>query len=151
MTSPSQDSSPSYQPGLQAPTKQVRTLQIIAIISLLGLIILGLIWELWLAPLKPGGSFLAIKVLPLCIPLAGLLKNRMYTFRWVSLLVWLYFIEGTVRGYSDPFPSRYFAWIETALCLILFTACAVYVRIRLRNGKLLAAEQAKQEQAPLST
>lgn len=151
MTSPSQDSSPSYQPGLQAPTKQVRTLQIIAIISLLGLIILGLIWELWLAPLKPGGSFLAIKVLPLCIPLAGLLKNRMYTFRWVSLLVWLYFIEGTVRGYSDPFPSRYFAWIETALCLILFTACAAYVRIRLRNGKLLAAEQAKQEQAPLST
>jgi uncharacterized membrane protein len=140
MTTPSLDSSPSYQPSQQAPTQQVRTLQLIAIFSLLGLIILGLIWELWLAPLKPGGSLLAIKVLPLCIPLAGLLKNRMYTFRWVSLLVWLYFIEGTVRGYSDPFPSRYFAWIEIALCLILFTACAVYVRIRLRNGKLLAAQ-----------
>lgn len=141
MTTPSLDSSSSYQPSQQAPTPQVRTLQLIAIISLLGLIILGLIWELWLAPLKPGGSLLAIKVLPLCLPLAGLLKNRMYTFRWVSLLVWLYFIEGTVRGYSDPFPSRYFAWIETALCLILFTACAVYVRIRLRNGRLLAAQQ----------
>lgn len=140
MTTPSLDSSASYQPSQQAPTQQVRSLQLIAIISLLGLIILGLIWELWLAPLKPGGSLLAIKVLPLCLPLAGLLKNRMYTFRWVSLLVWLYFIEGTVRGYSDPFPSRYFAWIETALCLILFTACAIYVRIRLRNGKLLATQ-----------
>lgn len=151
MTTPSLDSSPSYQPSQQAPTQQVRSLQLIAIISLLGLIILGLIWELWLAPLKPGGSLLAIKVLPLCLPLAGLLKNRMYTFRWVSLLVWLYFIEGTVRGYSDPFPSRYFAWIETALCLILFTACAVYVRIRLRNGKLLAAQAISSANAETAT
>ena len=77
--------------------------------SLLGLILLGLAWELWLAPLRPGGSWLALKVLPLCLPLAGLLKNRMYTYRWVSLLVWLYFIEGVVRAVGDRAPSAYFA------------------------------------------
>ena len=65
------------------------------------LIVLGLAWELWLAPLRPGGSWLVVKVLPLCLPLAGLLRNRMYTYRWVSLMVWIYFIEGAVRAYSD--------------------------------------------------
>ena len=31
----------------------------------------------------------------------GLLRNRMYTYRWLSLLVWLYFTEGVVRAASD--------------------------------------------------
>ena len=53
----------------------------LAVGSLLGLIVLGLAWEIWLAPLREGGSWWAIKVLPLCIPVAGLLKNRMYTYR----------------------------------------------------------------------
>ena len=61
----------------------------LAVVSLLGLIVLSLVWELWAAPLRPGGSLLALKALPLCVPLAGLLKNRMYTYRWVSLMVWL--------------------------------------------------------------
>jgi len=51
----------------------------LAVGSLLGLIVLSLVWELWAAPLRPGGSLLALKALPLCVPLAGLLKNRMYT------------------------------------------------------------------------
>jgi hypothetical protein len=71
----------------------------------LGLIVLGLAWELWLAPLRPGGSWWALKVLPLCIPLAGLLRRRMYTYRWVSLLVWPYFVEGVVRATSDRGPG----------------------------------------------
>ena len=75
--------------------------RVVAVGSLLGLIALGLAWELWLAPLHPGGSWLVLKVLPLCLPLAGLLRNRMYTYRWVSLLVWIYFTEGVVRAYSD--------------------------------------------------
>ena len=68
---------------------------------LIALIVLNLGWELWWAPLRPGGSWWALKVLPLCLPLAGLLKNRMYTYRWLSLMIWLYFIEGSVRATSD--------------------------------------------------
>ena len=105
----------------------------LAVGSLLGLIVLGLAWELFLAPLRPNGSWLALKVLPLCIPLAGLLKNRMYTYRWVTLLVWLYFTEGAVRAYSDRPPSNYLAMIEVALCLLLFVACALHVRLRLKS------------------
>ena len=110
----------------------------LAVGSLLGLIILGLAWELVLAPLRPGGSWLAIKVLPLCLPLAGLLKNRMYTYRWVSLLVWLYFTEGVVRAWSDKAPGNYLGMLETALCLLLFVACALLVRLRLRAAAALA-------------
>jgi uncharacterized membrane protein len=110
----------------------------LAVGSLLGLIILGLAWELVLAPLRPGGSWLAIKVLPLCLPLAGLLKNRMYTYRWVSLLVWLYFTEGVVRAWSDKAPGNYLGMLETALCLLLFVACALHVRLRLRAAAALA-------------
>src|SRR6218665_732257 len=66
--------------------------------SLLALSALCLAWELVLAPLGPGGSWLALKALAVCPPLAGLLKNRMYTYRWVSLVIWLYFTEGVGRG-----------------------------------------------------
>ena len=106
-----------------------------AVGSLLAMIALGLAWELFLAPIRPGGSWLALKVLPLCIPLAGLLKNRMYTYRWVSLVVWLYFTEGVVRAWGDKAPGTYLALLEVALCLILFTACTLHVRLRQRYAK----------------
>jgi uncharacterized membrane protein len=102
----------------------------LAVASVLGLIVLGLAWELWLAPLRPGGTLLALKVLPLCIPVAGLLKRRMYTYRWVSLLLWVYFMEGVVRIGEGVPPA-----LEIALSLSLFVACALHVRLRLRNPK----------------
>lgn len=115
--------------------RHVQLTRILAVGSLLGLIVLGLVWELWLAPLRPGGSLLALKVLPLCLPLAGLLKNRMFTYRWVSLFVWLYFIEGVVRAWGDKAPGNYLAMVEVVLCVILFTACALHVRQRLMAAK----------------
>jgi uncharacterized membrane protein len=119
------------------PPASVAASRWLAVGSLVGLIVLGLAWELWLAPLRPGGSWLALKVLPLVLPLAGLLKNRMYTYRWVSLLVWLYFTEGVVRAWSDfGGTSRALALLQVALCLSLFSACAWHVRLRLRNAAL---------------
>jgi uncharacterized membrane protein len=115
-------------------TSQIDLTRRLALASLLGLIVLGLAWEMWLAPIRPGGSLLALKVLPLCIPLAGILKNRMYTYRWLSLLVWLYFTEGVVRAWSDRAPGNYLGLIEVFLCLTLFAACAFHVRVRLKNA-----------------
>ena len=107
----------------------------LAVGSLLGMIVLGLAWELWLAPLRPGGSWWALKVLPLCLPLAGLLKNRMYTYRWVSLVVWLYFTESAVRLWSDTWPSNALAATQGLLCLALFVACGLHVRYRFRAAR----------------
>ncbi len=124
--------------AMHTPDKAVGLTRILAVVSLLGLIVLGLTWELWLAPIRPGGSWLALKVLPLCIPLAGLLKNRMYTYRWVSLLVWVYFIEGVVRAWGDRPPGSWLALLQVMLCLSLFAACALHVRLRLRNARQIA-------------
>ena len=135
----------SIMPSMPALTSQalwhVRLSRALAVSSLIGLILLSLLWELWLAPLRPGGSWLVLKALPLCIPLAGLLKNRMYTYRWVSLVVWLYFAEGVIRLQGDSWPSNACAAVEIVLCLMLFTATALHVRWRLRDAALAAAQE----------
>lgn len=121
------------------PGSNVAATRWLAVGSLLGLIVLSVTWELWLAPLRPGGSWMVLKALPLCLPLVGLLKHRMYTYRWVSLVVWLYFTEGVVRAWSDKAPSNYLAMVEIALCLLLFVACALHVRWRQKAAKTTAA------------
>ena len=120
-----------------APPSSVAWTRAVAVASLLALIVLGLAWELWLAP--TGRGTLALKVLPLAIPLAGLLKRRMYTYRWVSLMVWLYFIEGVVRATSERGLSAWLAVVEVLLCLLLFVACAAHVRWRLRGAAAVPA------------
>ena len=114
----------------------------LAVASVLGLVVLGLAWELWLAPLRPGGSWWAIKVLPLALALPGLLKHRMYTHRWVSLAVWLYFTEACVRGWSDAWPSNALAMAQGALCLVLFVACGLHVRTRFKAVREASAREA---------
>ncbi|MDZ7591440.1 MAG: DUF2069 domain-containing protein [Rubrivivax sp.] len=119
------------------PDSMVLAARATALAGLLGLIVLGLAWELWLAP--TGSGTLAIKVLPLALCVLGLLRHRMYTFRWLSLLVWLYFMEGVVRATTEQGWSRALAVVEIVLCLLLFTASALYIRWRLRNAAQAAA------------
>ncbi len=139
MHTPAPTASPS------APLPAITRSRALAVGSLLALITLGLAWELWLAPLRPGGSWWAIKVLPLTLPLAGLLKNRMYTYRWLSLLVWLYAAEGAVRLSSERGLSATLAGLELLLSVLLFWACAWHVRTRLRAAgkEAIAADAAR--------
>jgi len=109
----------------------------LALASLLALIALGLAWELWLAP--TGRGTLALKVLPLLLALPGLLNWRLYTFRWLSLVLWLYVAEGAVRAASDRGLGAPLALLEVVLCLLLFAACAAHVRWRLSAAKASAA------------
>ena len=141
---------PSSEPALAlgAPVEaHVHISRALAVGSLLGLIVISLVWELLAAPLRPGGSWLALKALPLCLPLAGLLKNRMYTYRWVSMLVWLYFTEGVVRAWGDKAPGNYCALLEIALCLVLFVACLTHVRLRQRDAKAAGLNDAPATEA----
>lgn len=103
-----------------------------AVAATLALIVLGLAWELWLAP--TGRGTLALKVLPLLVPLPGLLRLRLYTYRWLSLAVWLYVAEGAVRATSERGTSASLAALEVMLSLVLFAACCLHVRARLRAG-----------------
>ncbi len=121
------------------PSPAVQATRVVAVASLLALMALGLAWELWLAPLRPGGSWLALKVLPLALALPGLLRYRMQTCRGLALFVWLYFVEGVVRATSDHGVSARCALAQVALVLLLFAACAAQVRLRQRTARAAAA------------
>jgi uncharacterized membrane protein len=110
---------------------RIRWTQRVAVGALLALVALGLAWELRLAPLRPGGSWWALKVLPLALPLAGLLRLRLYTYRWVALGVWLYVTEGLVRATSERGTGAWLAALQVVLALVVFAACAAHVRWRL--------------------
>ncbi|HJW25171.1 MAG TPA: DUF2069 domain-containing protein [Rhodocyclaceae bacterium] len=113
-------------------------LQWIASASLVALIFLCLAWELWLAPLRPGGSWLAVKAVLLLAPLFGILRGKRYTYQWTSLFVLLYLMEGLARATSDHGLSQALAVGETILSLILFAAVVAYARIT-RPSKQKAA------------
>lgn len=123
------------------PSPIVNTTRIVAVGALLALIFLCLAWELWIAPLRPGGSWIALKALPLCFPLAGLLKHRMYTYRWLSLMIWLYFTEGVVRAWSDKPPGNQLALAEITLSLVLFATCVAHIRLRQKSATRQNHEQ----------
>lgn len=96
--------------------------------SLIALLLLCVGWEWFLAPLRPGGSWLVLKCLPLLLPLRGVLRRDRYTMQWSSMLILLYFTEGVVRATSDRQPSATYAWIEVALVLLFFISTILYLR-----------------------
>lgn len=97
--------------------------------SLLALIALCVAWELFIAPIRPGGSWLVLKVLPLLLVVPGIFKQRVRTYQATSLLLWLYFAEGATRASSDPaLASQLMAGLEIVLTIVLFASVSVYAR-----------------------
>ncbi len=104
-------------------------LRIGAACSLIALIFLCLAWEGFLAPLKPNGSLLILKAIPLLFPLFGILKGKRYTYQWAGMLILFYFTEGVVRAWSDQGLSANLATIEIGLSLIFFICAIFYARL----------------------
>ena len=98
--------------------------------SFSALIVLGVAWEFWLAPLRPGGSLLALKVLPLVFSLPALRASRLRVYQAWSMGILLYLCEGLVRAASDTGLSAKLAIIETVLAAIAFAALLLYARGR---------------------
>lgn len=115
---------------------QPRFLAAVASFSLLGLFVLCVLWEIWLAPLRPGGSWMMLKVAPLLPAIFGVLRGRRYTYQWSCMLILLYFTEGILRM-NDPAPTGGLAALEVGLSVIFFISAVLYARqtapSRLRN------------------
>jgi uncharacterized membrane protein len=107
----------------------LRALRVAAAGSLIGLLVLCLAWELWLAPLRPGGSLLALKAAPLALPIGGILAGRRYTYQWSGMLILGYFAEGVMRAWSEHGASQLLALAEIALSLAFFAAAVAYARL----------------------
>ena len=114
-------------PRNEALTNASRAALLALLIALIGL---GLVWELWLAP--TGARALALKVLPLAWPLAGVWAWRLASVRALSLLVWLYVAEGSMRAATERGVSAQLAWLELLLCAAIFAACVLHIRSRMQ-------------------
>jgi uncharacterized membrane protein len=103
-------------------------MRVAASATLIALILICLAWELFLAPLRPGGSWAVLKVLPLLAPLFGVLRGKRYTYQWSTLLIWLYVAEGAARAYADRGLSAELALAEAILSVAYFGFAVAYVR-----------------------
>src|SRR5450830_312058 len=111
----------------------IKNLRLGASASLIALILLCVAWEGWLAPLRPTGSNLILKAVPLLFPLFGILKGKRYTYQWASMFILFYFTEGTVRSYADQGLSAHLAMLEVLLSVSFFS-CAIYYAKFTRPG-----------------
>lgn len=128
--------------------KPAPLLRLGASVSLIALIILCLAWEFFIAPLRPGGSLLALKVLPLLLPLRGVLRGNLYTMQWAAMLILLYFMEGVVRAWSDPSPmSSLMAIIEVVLSFTFYLCAILYLRPAKKQARLEASQRAAAQAA----
>ncbi|EJL81166.1 putative membrane protein [Herbaspirillum sp. CF444] len=122
-------------------TQRFRFFHLGAAISLVALIVLCVAWELALAPLRPGGSWMVLKVIPLLFPLRGVLKRDVYTMQWSSMLILLYFTEGIVRATSDRVAmSVTLGWVEVALSCVYFLCAILYLRPYKKAAKEIARQ-----------
>jgi uncharacterized membrane protein len=112
-----------------AKTALIQKFRLGASISLIALILLALSWETILAPLKPGGSLLMLKAVPLLLPLFGILRGKRYTYQWACMFILIYFTEGAVRAWSDIGLSAQLALLEVALTVMFFSCAIFYARL----------------------
>lgn len=105
---------------------------------LIALMALTLAWEIWLAPLRPGGSMFALKALPLALPLGGVLAGRRYTYQWSCLLMLAYLLEGLARSWTDEGMSYALALGEIALALLYLGAAIAYIRASRAAARIAA-------------
>jgi uncharacterized membrane protein len=112
-----------------------------AVTSLVLLFAWLLAWEIVVAPLHPGGSLLALKALPLLLPLRGVLKRDLYTLQWSSMVILIYLVEGIVRAWSDRTElSRMMALGEALLVVSYFLFALLYLRPYKKQAQKLAKE-----------
>jgi uncharacterized membrane protein len=129
-------------------TPMQQRLHLISSISLVLLIVLCILWELVLAPLRPGGSWMVIKVLPLFAPLSGTLKKNVYTLQWASMFILLYFTEGVVRAWSDHGLSQILAGFEVVFSTTFFVCAIFFLRPYKQAAKNLASEAIRKAANP---
>jgi len=119
--SPSRDGSASWRRAAAA--------------SVLALALLELLWELWLGPLKPGGSWLALKALPLLALAPGVARAQLRARQWTLLLLPWYVAEGVVRAFSESGRQAVCAGAAAALALAALTAGLGWFRAQRRPAR----------------
>jgi uncharacterized membrane protein len=118
-----------------AATAAAQRMRIVTVVLTVALIILGIAWETVLAPLRPGGSLLVLKVVPLLLVLPAFWKGLIRRYQLWSMLILAYLCEGVVRGMSDGGLSSLLGWAEATIAAAIYAAIVRYVMLRRRAAE----------------
>jgi uncharacterized membrane protein len=113
--------------------------QLLAVAAFVDLFILCVAWEWFISPLRPGGSWLILKGIPLLFAIPGLWKGKVYTMQWASMLILLYTTEGLVRILESG-ANFWLALLETILATIAFVCLLIYLKPIKKAAKSLAKQ-----------
>lgn len=123
----------------------MRTARWSALTAYAALILLVLVWEAWWAPATPvpRSFWIALKVVPLIIPLAWLVRGNAYAHVLASLLLLIYLSEGAAVGYdaikSNAAGMLLYAMAEVGLVLSFVGAAAIFARLSFQTKTSRAA------------
>jgi len=115
--------------------------QLIATAAFVDLFILCVSWEWFISPLRPGGSWLILKGIPLLFAIPGLWKGKVYTMQWASMLILLYITEGLVR-ILETGANFWLAALETALGTLAFVCLLIFLKPIKARAKAAIKERA---------
>ena len=116
------------------------------------LIIWLVVWHFFLTPDKSTSTVFTMLfwIVPILLPMHGLIKGKPYTHAWTNFVVMYYLLHGLTAIYAVE-GERLYALVEILLCCLLFTGCSVYARLRGRELGLgirkLKEELAEEKQA----
>lgn len=116
--------------------------QLLAVAAFVDLFILCVAWEWFISPLRPGGSWLILKGIPLLFAIPGIWKAKVYTMQWASMLILLYITEGLVRILENG-ANFWLALFETLLATIAFACLLMYLKPIKQEAKRLAKQKMK--------
>jgi uncharacterized membrane protein len=102
----------------------------VALIGLVTLTLTCFLWETLLAPLRPGGSWLVLKAVPLALLIPAALRGTRRALQGLTLLLPFYLAEGIVRGWSESGRHAVVAWVAAAVAAATFVAVLAWVRQR---------------------
>jgi len=100
-----------------------------ALSAYFALLAMTLAWYAWISPPEklPTALVLIALVLPLLLPLRGLLNARIYTHQWTIFLALFYFVLGVAHAAVPA--ERLFGIAVIIASLSLFTACVAFIRL----------------------
>ena len=119
--------------------------QLLATAAFIDLFILCIAWEGFISPLRPGGSWLILKGVPLIFAIPGLWKGNVYTMQWASMLILLYITEALVR-ILETGTNFWMALLEIILATTGFICLLIVLKPIKQEAKSLAKQKSQADQ-----
>ncbi|GIU54050.1 DUF2069 domain-containing protein [Shewanella sp. KT0246] len=89
-------------------------------------------------------AFSLLWILPLLLPIKGILTGKPYTYAWASFILCLYLLHGLTLVYVTE-DALYFALIESVLISALLVGFPFYARMRGRELGLGLKKKSKKD------